>query len=74
MSSTTSGTLDADELLNLSANASSLDASQVDKLLSQLESLLSGPNVSLAVANTSVKIVNNLLDVPVAVITPFSKR
>ncbi|XP_048037524.1 adhesion G-protein coupled receptor G2 isoform X2 [Megalobrama amblycephala] len=71
---TTSGTLDADELLKLSANASSLNATQVDKLLSQLESLLSGPNVSLAVANTSVNIVNNLLDVPVAVITPFSKR
>ncbi|XP_051767347.1 adhesion G-protein coupled receptor G2 [Ctenopharyngodon idella] len=74
VSSTTSGTLDADELLKLSANASSLNATQVDKLLSQLESLLSGPNVSLAVANTSVNIVNNLLDVPVAVITPFSNR
>ncbi|ROL54234.1 Adhesion G-protein coupled receptor G2 [Anabarilius grahami] len=74
VSSTTSGTLDADELLKLSANASSLNATQVDKLLSQLESLLSGPNVSLAVANTSVSIVNNLLDVPVAVITPFSNR
>lgn len=73
-SSNTSGTLDIDGLLNLSAKASSLNATQVDQLLSLLESLLSGPNVSLAVANTSVNIVNNLLDVPVDVITPFSKR
>ncbi|XP_077098380.1 uncharacterized protein LOC143749763 [Siphateles boraxobius] len=74
IATTTSGTLDADGLLNLSANASSLNATQLDQLLSQLETLLSGPNVSLAVANTSVYIVNNLLDVPVDVITPFSKR
>ncbi|XP_058644303.1 adhesion G-protein coupled receptor G2 isoform X2 [Onychostoma macrolepis] len=74
VSSTTSGTLDAEGLLKLSANASSLNATQVEQILSQLESLLSGPNVSLALANTSVNIVNNLLDVPVAVMTPFSKR
>ncbi|XP_052423466.1 uncharacterized protein LOC127966494 [Carassius gibelio] len=65
---------DAEGLLKLSANASSLNGSQVDQILSQLELLLSGPSISLAVANTSVGIVNNLLDVPVAVITPFSKR
>ncbi|XP_009303796.1 uncharacterized protein isoform X2 [Danio rerio] len=69
-----SGTLGADGLLSLSGNASSLNAGQVDQLLSQLESLLAGPTVSLALANTSVNIVNNLLDVPPAVITPFSKR
>ncbi|XP_016394685.1 cell wall protein DAN4-like [Sinocyclocheilus rhinocerous] len=74
MSTTTSGTLDAEGLLKLSANASSLNATQVEQILSQLESLLSGPNVSLALANTSVNIINNLLDVPVAVMTPFSKR
>ncbi|XP_039532665.1 adhesion G-protein coupled receptor G2 isoform X2 [Pimephales promelas] len=73
-SSTTSGTSAADGLLNLSANASSLNATQVEQLLSQLETLLSGPNVSLPLANTSVNIVNNLLDVPVDVITPFSNR
>ncbi|TRY94340.1 hypothetical protein DNTS_026337 [Danionella cerebrum] len=74
VATTTSGPVDADALLGLSANASSLNASQVDKILSQLESLLSGPNVSLDLANTSVGIVNNLLDVPAAVITSFSKR
>ncbi|XP_059394607.1 adhesion G-protein coupled receptor G6-like [Carassius carassius] len=71
---TASETLDAEGLLKLSANASSLNSTQVDQILSQLESLLSGPTISLAVANTSVSIVNNLLDVPVAVMTPFSKR
>ncbi|KAK7120719.1 hypothetical protein R3I94_020644 [Phoxinus phoxinus] len=70
----TPGAFDADGLLNLSANASSLNATQVDQLLSQLETLLSGPNISLAVANTSVNIVNNLLDVPLDVITNFSQR
>uniref|UniRef100_A0A9J8D214 Adhesion G-protein coupled receptor G2 n=1 Tax=Cyprinus carpio carpio TaxID=630221 RepID=A0A9J8D214_CYPCA len=74
VSTTMSGTLDAEGLLKLSANSSSLNTSQVDQILSQLESLLSGPNISLALANTSVNIVNNLLDVPVAVMTPFSKR
>ncbi|XP_073685775.1 uncharacterized protein [Garra rufa] len=74
VSTTTSGTLNAEGLLKLSANASSLNATDVEKILSQLESLLAGPNVSLALANTSVSIVNNLLDVPVAVITPFSNR
>ncbi|KAI2659684.1 Adhesion G-protein coupled receptor G2 [Labeo rohita] len=74
VSTTTSGALDADGLLKLSTNGSSLNATQVQQILSQLESLLSGPNVSLALANTSVNIVNNLLDVPAAVITSFSKR
>ncbi|XP_016119439.1 adhesion G-protein coupled receptor G2-like isoform X2 [Sinocyclocheilus grahami] len=74
VSTTMSGALDAEGLLKLSANASSLNATQVEQILSQLESLLSGPNISLALANTSVNIVNNLLDVPVAVMTPFSKR
>ncbi|XP_051972056.1 adhesion G-protein coupled receptor G2 [Xyrauchen texanus] len=72
--STTTSVIDADQLLSMTANASSLNATQVDQILLQLESLLSGPNVSLALGNTSVKIVGNLLDVPVAVITPFSKR
>ncbi|XP_043106841.1 adhesion G-protein coupled receptor G2 [Puntigrus tetrazona] len=74
VSTTTSGTLDAEGLLKLSANALSLNATQLELILSQLESLLSGPNVSLALGNTSVNIVNNLLDVPVAVMSPFSKR
>ncbi|XP_051542114.1 adhesion G-protein coupled receptor G2-like [Myxocyprinus asiaticus] len=72
--STTASVIDAEQLLKMSANASSLNTTQVDKILSQLESLLSGPNVSLALGNTSIEIVSNLLDVSVAVITPFSKR
>uniref|UniRef100_A0A8C2FTB0 Adhesion G-protein coupled receptor G2 n=1 Tax=Cyprinus carpio TaxID=7962 RepID=A0A8C2FTB0_CYPCA len=74
VSTTTSGALDAEGLLKLSAKAPSLNATQVEQILSQLESLLSGPNISLALANTSINIVSNLLNVPVAVMTPFSKR
>ncbi|XP_042611191.1 adhesion G-protein coupled receptor G2-like [Cyprinus carpio] len=65
---------DAEGLLKLSAKAPSLNATQVEQILSQLESLLFGPNISLALANTSINIVSNLLNVPVAVMTPFSKR
>ncbi|KAI7793726.1 adhesion G-protein coupled receptor G2 [Triplophysa rosa] len=73
-STTPPSSIDAGELLNMTANASSLNSTQVDSIITMLERLLSGPNVSVALANTSVGIVNNLLDVPVAVMAPFSKR
>lgn len=52
----------ANALLELTRDVSKLNSSQVDQLVSQLENLLSGPNVSLALGNTSVQIVSNLLD------------
>ncbi|XP_051902717.1 adhesion G-protein coupled receptor G2, partial [Hippocampus zosterae] len=52
----------ANALLELSANVSRLNSSQVDQLVSQLEDLLAGPEISLALANTTVHIVSNLLD------------
>ncbi|KAA0704124.1 G-protein coupled receptor G2 [Triplophysa tibetana] len=58
----------------MTANASSLNSTQVDSIITVLERLLSGPNISVALANTSVGIVNNLLDVPLTVIANFSKR
>nr|XP_055063998.1 adhesion G-protein coupled receptor G2 isoform X2 [Misgurnus anguillicaudatus] len=70
----TNTSVDAEGLLKLTANASSLNSSQVDLIISQLEKLLSGPNVSMGLANTSVGIVNNLLDVPADVMFNFSKR
>ncbi|KAM9438960.1 uncharacterized protein ACWYII_016166 [Salvelinus alpinus] len=51
----------ANQLLDLTSNVSKLNSSQVDQLVSQLEALLAGPNVSLALGKTSVKIVSNLL-------------
>lgn len=61
-------------LLNLARNASNLNSSQVDQLLSQLENLLEGPNISLALGNTSVHIVSNLMDASVELLSNFSKR
>ncbi|XP_052376847.1 mucin-5AC-like isoform X36 [Oncorhynchus keta] len=51
----------ANQLLDLTSNVSKLNSSQVDQLVSQLEALLAGPNVSLGLGKTSVKIVSNLL-------------
>lgn len=61
-------------LLSLARNASNLNSSQVDQLLSQLENLLAGPNVSLALGNTSVQIVSSLLDASPELLSNFSKR
>ncbi|XP_071193930.1 adhesion G-protein coupled receptor G2-like [Salvelinus alpinus] len=49
------------QLLDLTSDVSKLNSSQVDQLVSQLEALLAGPNVSLALGKTSVTIVSNLL-------------
>ncbi|XP_055004810.1 adhesion G-protein coupled receptor G2 isoform X2 [Boleophthalmus pectinirostris] len=51
---------EANKLLEQTKDASKLTSSEIDKLVSALENLLSGPNVSVALGNTSVKIVSNL--------------
>lgn len=61
-------------LLNLARNVSNLNSSQVDQLLSQLEKLLEGPNVSLALGNTSVQIVSSLMGASPELLSNFSKR
>lgn len=61
-------------LLSLARNVSSLNSSQVDQLLSQLESLLAGPNISLDLGNTSVQIVSGLMDASPELLSNFSKR
>ncbi|KAJ0062041.1 hypothetical protein NL108_015236, partial [Boleophthalmus pectinirostris] len=55
-----SSTTKANKLLEQTKDASKLTSSEIDKLVSALENLLSGPNVSVALGNTSVKIVSNL--------------
>ncbi|XP_066506908.1 adhesion G-protein coupled receptor G2 [Hoplias malabaricus] len=64
----------AEGLLNLSMNVSALNSTQVEQLVSQLEALLSGPNVSLALGNTSINIVSNLLDAPAKTLVSTSNR
>ncbi|KAM4546072.1 uncharacterized protein PAE49_018501 isoform 2-T2 [Odontesthes bonariensis] len=49
-------------LLELTRDTSNLTSEQIDALVSQLESLLSGPNVSLELGNICINIVSNLLD------------
>ncbi|XP_008294812.1 G-protein coupled receptor 64 [Stegastes partitus] len=64
----------ANALLELTRNVSQLNSSQVDQLVSQLEGLLSGPNVSLGLGNTSVNIVSNLLDATPETLSSSSNR
>nr|XP_061801189.1 adhesion G-protein coupled receptor G2 [Nerophis lumbriciformis] len=64
----------ANALLELSANISSLNSSQLEQLVSQLEDLLSGPNISLALANTSIHIVSNLLGASAETLASSSNR
>ncbi|XP_054610895.1 adhesion G-protein coupled receptor G2-like isoform X2 [Dunckerocampus dactyliophorus] len=64
----------ASALLELSSDVSRLNASQVNQLVSQLEDLLSGPNVSLALANISIHIVSNLLGASPETVAQSSNR
>ncbi|XP_051257107.1 mucin-3A isoform X2 [Dicentrarchus labrax] len=64
----------ANALLEMTRDVSMLNSSQVDQLVSQLENLLSGPNVSLALGNTSVHIVSNLLGASPETLSDSSNR
>lgn len=64
----------ADDLLEQTNNVSNLNSSQVEQLVSQLADLLSGPTVSLALGNTSVRIVSNLLDATPETLSSSSDR
>ncbi|KAM6911594.1 adhesion G-protein coupled receptor G2-like [Lycodopsis pacificus] len=64
----------ANALLELTGDVSKLNSSQVAQLVSQLENLLSGPTVSMALGNTSVRIVSNLLGASPEVLSDSSNR
>ena len=64
----------ADALLELTGNVANLNSSQVDQLVSQLQDLLSGPTVSLALGNTSVHVVSNLLGASAETLADSSSR
>ncbi|XP_019219702.1 adhesion G-protein coupled receptor G2 isoform X1 [Oreochromis niloticus] len=64
----------ANALLDLTKDVSKLNSSQVNQLVSDLEKLLSGPNVSIGLGNTSVNIVSNLLGASPSVLSESSNR
>ncbi|CAJ1064014.1 adhesion G-protein coupled receptor G2 [Xyrichtys novacula] len=64
----------ANALLEQTKDVSNLNSSQINRLVSQLEKLLSGPNVSLALGNTSVQIVSNLQSASPEVLSESSNR
>ncbi|XP_053187061.1 adhesion G-protein coupled receptor G2 [Scomber japonicus] len=64
----------ANGLLEQTSDVSKLNSSQVDQLVSQLQDLLSGPNVSLALGNTSVHIISNLLGASPETLAASSNR
>ncbi|XP_072307429.1 uncharacterized protein [Eucyclogobius newberryi] len=53
---------EANNLLSQTKDVSQLNASQVSKLVGQLESLLDGPSVSKAVAEKAINIISNLME------------
>ncbi|TNN51106.1 Adhesion G-protein coupled receptor G2 [Liparis tanakae] len=68
----TSAESQANALLALTADVSRLNSSQVAWLVAQLEGLLAGPNVSMALGNTSMHIVSNLLGASAQVLSDSS--
>lgn len=64
----------ANALLDETKDVSKLNSSQVNQLVSNLEALLSGPNVSIGLGNTSVNIVSNLLGASPSVLSQSSNR
>ncbi|XP_046717249.1 adhesion G-protein coupled receptor G2 isoform X1 [Silurus meridionalis] len=72
--SSTNAEATTESLLNLSRNASSLNSTQIEQIVSLLETLLSGANVSLALGNMSINIVSNLIDAPPNMLASSSSR
>ncbi|KAM9788959.1 adhesion G-protein coupled receptor G2 [Neosynchiropus ocellatus] len=64
----------ADALLALTRDASKLNATQISLLISALEKLLEGPNVSLPLGNTSVQIMGNLQDASIEAVAQSAFR
>ncbi|XP_041656806.1 adhesion G-protein coupled receptor G2 [Cheilinus undulatus] len=64
----------ANALLETTKDVSNLNASQVNQLVSELERLLSGPNVSLALGTIAIQIVSNLLGASPEVVSESSNR
>ncbi|KAG5850356.1 uncharacterized protein adgrg2a isoform X2 [Anguilla anguilla] len=64
----------ADKLLEQTRNISALNSSQVEQVVSRLEDLLSGPNVTLALGHKLLDIVSNLLNASANTLAASSSR
>lgn len=67
------GALAAD-LLSQTKDVSSLNSSQVNNLVNQLENLLSAPNISLDVGRAMLSVINNLLNCSTDTLASSSNR
>ncbi|CAB1421267.1 unnamed protein product [Pleuronectes platessa] len=74
LTTTESAERQATAMLELTRDVANLNSSQVDQLVSQLLDLLSGPTISLALGNSTVHIVSNLLGAPAEVLADSSSR
>ncbi|TTK47659.1 Adhesion G-protein coupled receptor G2 [Bagarius yarrelli] len=72
--SSTNAEATAEGLLNLTRNASSLNTTQIEQVVTLLESLLTGPTISLGLGNTSINIVSNLINAPPSILASSSNR
>ncbi|XP_070411789.1 uncharacterized protein [Nothobranchius furzeri] len=64
----------ADRLLQMTGDMSNLTSADLENLVSELEKLLSGPTVSLALGNISIHVVSNLLGASPEKMLGFSRR
>ncbi|KAJ8279314.1 hypothetical protein COCON_G00063800 [Conger conger] len=64
----------ADQLLEQTRDIAGLNSSQVQQVVSRLEDLLSGPNITLALAHRLLNIVSNLLNVSAITLAASSSR
>ncbi|KAL0156602.1 hypothetical protein M9458_047848, partial [Cirrhinus mrigala] len=61
-------------LLNQTQNVASLNSTEVNQLVSQLESLISAPNISVDLGRTVLSVINNFLNSSTAALADSSNR
>ncbi|XP_016385489.1 adhesion G-protein coupled receptor G2-like [Sinocyclocheilus rhinocerous] len=64
----------ASNLLNQTQNVASLNSTQVNQLVSQLENLISTPNISLDLGRTVLSVINNFLNSSTDTLAASSNR
>lgn len=64
----------ASSLLNQTQNVGSLNSTEVNQLVNQLENLISAPNVSVDLGRTVLSVINNFLNSSSAALADSSNR